>query len=141
MSDHIESKNLVPFSKRRNTFQLPGVRKDRDEEMLEQVDPDLTPEDEGVILRYLQYADTLLGGPDREGLTLVAGGGPAKKLAAIPDDLRRLARRSSLRRSSKERSRTATRSHQKLNLSPAKLMRRLESCPVVPSPPDNVNLC
>ena len=88
MSDHIESKNLVPFSKRRNTFQLPGVRKDRDEEMLEQVDPDLTPEDEGVILRYLQYADTLLGSPDREGLTLVAGGGPAKQLAAIPDDLR-----------------------------------------------------
>ena len=91
MSDHIESKNLVPFSKRRNTFQLPGVRKDRDEEMLEQVDPDLTPEDEGVILRYLQYADTLLGGPDREGLTLVAGGGPAKKLAAIPDNLRQAA--------------------------------------------------
>jgi hypothetical protein len=91
MSDHIESKNLVPFSKRRNTFQLPGVRKDRDEEMLEQVDPDLTPEDEGVILRYLQYADTLLGGPDREGLTLVAGGGPAKKLAAIPDNLRHAA--------------------------------------------------
>ena len=91
MSDHIESKNLVPFSKRRNTFQLPGVRKDRDEQMLEQVDPDLTPEDEGVILRYLQYADTLLGGPDREGLTLVAGGGPAKKLAAIPDNLRQAA--------------------------------------------------
>lgn len=91
MSDHIESKNLVPFSKRRNTFQLPGVRKDRDEEMLEQVDPDLTPEDEGVILRYLQYADTLLGSPDREGLTLVAGGGPAKKLAAIPDNLRHAA--------------------------------------------------
>jgi hypothetical protein len=88
MTDHLDSKNLVPFSKRRNSFQLPGVRKDRDEEMLEQVDPDLTPEDEGVIRRYLQYADTLLGGPDREGLTLVPGGGPAKALAGVPDTLR-----------------------------------------------------
>jgi hypothetical protein len=88
MTDHIESKNLVPFSKRRNTFQLPGVRKDRDEEMLEQVDPDLTAEDEGVIRRYLQYADTLLGSPDLEGLSLVQGGGPAKQLAGVPDKLR-----------------------------------------------------
>lgn len=88
MTDHLDSKNLVPFSKRRNSFQLPGVRKDRDEEMLEQVDPDLTPEDEGVIRRYLHYADTLLGSPERERLTLVTGGGPAKKLAGLADTLR-----------------------------------------------------
>jgi hypothetical protein len=86
MSDHLDSKNLIPFAKRRNGFQLPGVRKDRDEQMLEEVDPDLTPEDEGVIRRYLHYADTLLGsGPDADGFTLVPGGGPAKKLAGIPE--------------------------------------------------------
>jgi hypothetical protein len=88
MTDHLDSKNLVPFSKRRNSFQLPGVKKDRDEEMLEQADPNLTPEDEGVIRRYLHYADTLLGSPERDRLTLVTGGGPAKKLAGVPDNLR-----------------------------------------------------
>jgi hypothetical protein len=86
MTDHLESKNLVPFSKRRNTFQLPVVRKDRDEEMLEQVDPDLTPEDEGIIRRYLQYADTLLGSPDMEGLTLISGSDAAKKPAEMPEN-------------------------------------------------------
>ncbi len=81
MVDHLDTKNFVPFSKRRNGFQLPGVRKTADEEMLEQVDPNLRPEDEGVIRRYLHYADTLLGGPDEPALTLVPGGGPAKELA------------------------------------------------------------
>lgn len=89
MADHLDSKNLIPFARRRNGFQLPAVRKDRDEQMLEEVDPDLTPEDEGVIRRYLHYADTLLGSsPDTEGFTLVTGGGPAKKLAGVPDTLR-----------------------------------------------------
>lgn len=81
MSDHLESKNLVPFSKRHSGFQLPGVQKDRDEELLEAIDPDLTAEDEGVIRRYLHYADTLLGEPENGNLTLVPGGGPAKRLA------------------------------------------------------------
>lgn len=81
MSDHLESKNLVPFSKRHNGFQLPGARKDRDEELLDSIDPDLTAEDEGVIRRYLHYADTLLGEPENGSLTLVPGGGPAKRLA------------------------------------------------------------
>lgn len=86
MADHLDSKNLIPFARRGNGFQLPAVRKDRDEQMLEEVDPDLTPEDEGVIRRYLHYADTLLGSsPDTEGFTLVTGGGPAKKLAGMPD--------------------------------------------------------
>ena len=89
MADHLDSKNLIPFARRRNGFQLPAVRKDRDEQMLEEVDPDLTPEDEGVIRRYLHYADTLLGSsPETEGFTLVTGGGPAKKLAGVPDTLR-----------------------------------------------------
>jgi hypothetical protein len=85
MADHLESKNLVPFSRRNSGFQLPGSHKDRDEQMLQQVDPDLTAEDEGVIRRYLQYADTLLGGIDRDDLTLVPGGGPAKTLASLPE--------------------------------------------------------
>jgi hypothetical protein len=85
MADHLDSKNLVPFSRRNNGFQLPGAKKDRDDEMLEQIDPDLSAEDEGVIRRYLHYADTLLGGPEKDGLTLVPDGGPAKRLAAVPE--------------------------------------------------------
>jgi hypothetical protein len=85
MVDHLDSKNFVPFSRRRDGFRLPGMRKDREEEMLEQVDPDLRPEDEGIIRRYLSYADILLGSPDHHGLTLVPGGGPAKRLAANPE--------------------------------------------------------
>lgn len=85
MTDHLESKNLVPFSKRHNGFQLPGAGKDRDEELLESIDPDLTAEDEGVIRRYLHYADTLLGEPEKGNLTLVPGGGPAKRLAGNPE--------------------------------------------------------
>lgn len=88
MTDHLDSKNLVPFSKRRrSTFQLPAIRKDRDEEMLEQVDPDLRPEDEGLIRRYLHYADTLLGSPETPNLTLVPHGA-AQKPKGSADQLR-----------------------------------------------------
>lgn len=85
MVDHLDSKNFVPFSRRRDGFRMPGMRKDREEEMLEQVDPDLRPEDQGVVRRYLNYADILLGSPDHHGLTLVPGGGPAKRLAGNPE--------------------------------------------------------
>lgn len=85
MVDHLASKNLVPFFKRRGSFRMLGVTKSHEEEMLEQVDPNLQPEDEGVIRRYLSYADTLLGSPDEHGLTLVPGGGPAKTLAGNPE--------------------------------------------------------
>lgn len=88
MTDHLDSKNLVPFSKRRrSTFQLPGIQKDRDEEMLEQVDPDLRPEDEGLIRRYLHYADTLLGSPESPNLTVVPRD-PAKRPSSSADQLR-----------------------------------------------------
>lgn len=88
MTDHLDSKNLVPFSKRRrSTFQLPAIRKDRDEEMLEQVDPDLRPEDEGLIRRYLHYADTLLGSPEIPSLALVPGG-PVQRPRGSADQLR-----------------------------------------------------
>lgn len=85
MTDHLESKNLVPFSKRHNGFQLPAVQKDPNQELLESIDPDLTAEDEGVIRRYLHYADTLLGEPENGNLTLVPGGDPAKRLAGNPE--------------------------------------------------------
>lgn len=62
-----------------------GMTKSRDEEMLEQVDPNLQPEDEGVIRRYLNYADTLLGSPDDHSPAPVPGGSPARSLAGNPE--------------------------------------------------------
>ena len=85
MGNHLDTKNLVPFSRRQNGFRLPGMAKDHDEEMLEHLDPDLRPEDEGMIRRYLHYADTLLGNPEENQSTLVQGGGPAKDLAGRPE--------------------------------------------------------
>lgn len=85
MVNHLDNNNLVPFFKRRGSFRMVGVTKSHDEELLEQLDPNLRPEDEGIIRRYLSYADTLLGSPDEHGVTLVPGGGPAKTLAARPE--------------------------------------------------------
>jgi hypothetical protein len=85
MVDHLGSKNLVPFFKRRGSFRMVGVTKSHDEELLEHVDPNLQPEDEGVIRRYLSYADTLLGSPEEHGMRLVPGGGSEKKQAASPE--------------------------------------------------------
>lgn len=85
MVNHLDNNNLVPFFKRRGSFRMLGVTRNHDEEMLEQLDPNLQPEDEGIIRRYLSYADTLLGSPDEKGVTLVPGGGPAKTLAAKPE--------------------------------------------------------
>lgn len=34
--------------------------------LAEAVDPNLRPEDHGMVLRYLHYADTLLNGPEVE---------------------------------------------------------------------------
>jgi hypothetical protein len=71
--NHLDTKNLVPFSKRRDGFRLSGMKQEDDQEMLQQVDPNLQPEDEGMIRRYLRYADTLLGASDKPALTLVPG--------------------------------------------------------------------
>lgn len=86
MVNHLDNNNLVPFFKRRGSFRMLGATKSHDEEMLEQLDPNLRPEDEGIIRRYLSYADTLLGSPDEHGVTLVPGGGPAKTLAGRPEE-------------------------------------------------------
>ncbi|HEY7404369.1 MAG TPA: hypothetical protein VIB39_12660 [Candidatus Angelobacter sp.] len=60
MADHLDSTNLVPFKKRHHDgYHLPGMAKEKDE-LIEEVDPALGPEEQGFVRHYLSYADILL---------------------------------------------------------------------------------
>jgi hypothetical protein len=59
MADHLDSTNLVPFKKRRHSgYHLPGMVKE--EEPMDEVDPELRPEEQMYVRHYLAYADILL---------------------------------------------------------------------------------
>ncbi len=59
MADHLDSTNLVPFKKRRYSgYHLPGMVKE--EEPIDEVDPELRPEEQSYVRHYLAYADILL---------------------------------------------------------------------------------
>jgi len=60
MAEHLRSKNLVPFKRKTNEYRLPLMGKEREEEMIDQVDPDLRPEEQGYVRHFLAYADTFL---------------------------------------------------------------------------------
>jgi protein tyrosine/serine phosphatase len=60
MAKHLISRDLVPFRQRRNGYRLPKIETEREEEIREQMDSDLEPEEETFILHYLRYADLLL---------------------------------------------------------------------------------
>jgi hypothetical protein len=63
--DHLDSKNLVPFKKRRNGYHLPGLQKEAEEQVIDEVDPELRPEEQGYVRHYLAYADVLLKTPEQ----------------------------------------------------------------------------
>ena len=58
--DHLDSKNLVPFKKRRNGYHLPKLTKEAEEQVIDEVDPELRPEEQGFVRHFLAYADVLL---------------------------------------------------------------------------------
>lgn len=60
MPDHLDSTKLVPFKRRRNEYHLPGLRKEEEEQIIDQVDPELRPEEQGFVRHYLAYADVML---------------------------------------------------------------------------------
>jgi hypothetical protein len=60
MADHLDSKNLVPFKRRHNGYHLPGLQKDSDEQVIDEVDPELRPDEQGFVRHFLAYADVLL---------------------------------------------------------------------------------
>ncbi len=74
MVDRLHSKNLLPFRKKRNGFRLPGAATEEEEQMVEEVDPKLRPDEQGFVRHYLGYADVLLNSPappERSNLGLI----------------------------------------------------------------------
>lgn len=59
---HLDSKNLVPFRKRNNGFHLVGTNSEEEEQMVQEVDPKLRPDEHSYVRHYLSRADTLLQG-------------------------------------------------------------------------------
>jgi len=57
--DQLKSRNLVPFKKRNGRYNIPGMASEH-EVLVDRVDSDLSPEEQGFIRHYLGYADTLL---------------------------------------------------------------------------------
>jgi hypothetical protein len=60
LTDQLNSKNLVPFKKRRAPYHIPGMTGEDEEHGLDQVDHDLSREEQRFIRHYLGYADALL---------------------------------------------------------------------------------
>jgi hypothetical protein len=61
MARHLRSKELVPFRKRRNSYKLPKMGKEEEERIIDAVDPNLKPDEQGFVRHYLGYADVFLG--------------------------------------------------------------------------------
>jgi len=57
--DQLKSRNLVPFKKRHGRYKIPGLASEHDV-LVDRVDADLSPEEQGFIRHYLGYADALL---------------------------------------------------------------------------------
>lgn len=64
--DHLDSKNLVPFKRRRNGYHLPVLTKEIEEQVIDEVDPELRPEEQGYVRHYLAYADVMLKNAEEE---------------------------------------------------------------------------
>jgi hypothetical protein len=61
MPDHLDSTKLIPFKRRRkNGYHLPGLAKEEEEQVIDEVDPELRPEEQGYVRHFLSYADVLL---------------------------------------------------------------------------------
>jgi hypothetical protein len=57
--DQLKSRNLVPFKKHHGRYKIPGLTSEP-EILMDRVDADLSPEEQGFIRHYLGYADTFL---------------------------------------------------------------------------------
>jgi hypothetical protein len=64
--DHLDSKSLMPFKRRRNGYHLPGLTKEIEEQVIDAVDPELRPEEQGYVRHYLGYADVMLKNAEEE---------------------------------------------------------------------------
>ena len=73
--DQLKSGNLVPFKKRHGKYRIPGLAPEH-EVLIDRVEPDLSPEEQGYIRHYLGYADAFLRSVER-----IAPEPPAEHLA------------------------------------------------------------
>jgi hypothetical protein len=60
MTAPLNSKNLVLFKQRQAEYVLPGGTRQEEEQLIEQVDHELSPEEQSFVRHYLAYADTFL---------------------------------------------------------------------------------
>ncbi|MGC2698133.1 MAG: hypothetical protein WA738_20280 [Candidatus Angelobacter sp.] len=70
--NHLESKNLVPFKRRRTGYHLFGLAREEGEGITDAVDPELRADEQSFVRHYLGYADTMLRhaeeNPHEEGI-------------------------------------------------------------------------
>ena len=66
MPKHLISRDLIPFRARTSGYRLPKIETERDDDIREQLEPDLDPEEEIFVLHYLRYADTMLSMSERD---------------------------------------------------------------------------
>ena len=63
MVNHLDSTKLVPFKRHHNGYHLPGLAKEQEEQIIDEVDPALRADEQGYVRHYLAYADILLRSP------------------------------------------------------------------------------
>jgi hypothetical protein len=75
--DQLRSKNLIPFKRRHDRYKIPGMTPE--DEGLDRVDADLSPEEEGYIRHYLGYADALIKRVEENVLSELREVGPSEE--------------------------------------------------------------
>ena len=66
MGKHLKTTNLVPFHRRSNGFRVPTMHFRNETSPVEQLDPDLSPEECAYVEHFLSYADRLLAADAEE---------------------------------------------------------------------------
>jgi hypothetical protein len=69
--DQLNSKNLVPFRKRRGRYKIPGLAPE-DKVSMDRIDPDLNSEEQSYVRHYLGYADTFIKMTEESALAELA---------------------------------------------------------------------
>jgi hypothetical protein len=77
---NLNSKNLVPFKRRRSVYRLPVLTREEGEKIIDDVDPELRPDEQNFVRHYLGYADVMLKSAEDETV-------PPKNASPAPDNV------------------------------------------------------
>lgn len=83
--DQLNSKNLVPFRKRRGRYKIPGMAPENTVSM-ERVDPDLTQEEQSYVRHFLGYADAFIRAAEENAFVEPAAADSQENAAPAPAD-------------------------------------------------------